>query len=93
MALYYCILFAFLSFVSFAQVDPYLSSKGVYKNGKLAKVNTQTINELNDLIQDSLYVNTPMAERYARVNFQLAQNIEYAKGQVDAFLNMSRAKL
>ena len=85
------LLFCLISITGFSQEDPFLEDLGVRKPGNSSKVNVEIIDKLNKVINDSVYSNATKAAKYSRITYDLAEKIEYANGQVESMLNLSRA--
>ncbi len=84
----------FLSLASFGQKeDPFLKKIGALKKENRTTKDTSVVNILNETAMDSAYSNSRKAENYSRIALGIAKKIEYYKGQNEALLNLSRAKI
>ncbi len=84
----------FLSLNSYGQKeDPFLKKIGALKNENRTTKDTSVVNILNQTASDTAYSNSRKAENYSRIALGIAKKIEYYKGQNEALLNLSRAKI
>jgi len=93
MKYFYSILFCFLSTLCFGQNDPFLEDLGIYTDGNSSGANVKSIGKLNEMIKDTVYSNASKAAKYAHISYTLSTKIEFAEGQVDALMNLSRAMI
>lgn len=73
--------------------DSYLTSIGVKRGKHYSLTDSTIVTKLNRTASDSAYSNANLSEDYSRISISISEQIEYVTGLIDAYLNMSVAKI
>lgn len=88
----FSVFFFLMSLVAFGQSDLALKKIGIDLNPK-KKLTVEQLDDLNVLINDTVYLDAKTGARYSHFALREAQKIEYAEGQVNSLHQLSKAMI